>query len=392
MNITRGLVRRTGAIVAVAALGLALGACTIGQVRGATDPAAGQSAEAEPNYPAPEVSVEDGATEVSPVEPVTVEAEAGLRALQLTNDAGKVVKGTFNDQMTSWTSAEPLGYGRTYTITGSDKAGNEIDRSFTTVVPAAQTSAYLGPIDGSEVGVAQAVTVRFSYPPADKDAAEKAIKVESSNDTEGGFYWQGDTELIWRPKEFWSPGTSVTVTADIYGRELGGGVYGADTSKISFTVGDEVLTTVDNATKTLTVTRNGEELGSFPISLGSDGKWATPNGTYVVGDKNESMTMDSRTYGLALDAGGYSTKVNYATQLSYSGIYVHAAPWAAGALGSYNQSHGCINASTEDAKWYMNTVKRGDPVKVINSDGDTLPGWDGLGYWNLGWDELDSES
>lgn len=141
MNITRGLVRRTGAIVAVAALGLALGACTIGQVRGATDPAAGQSAEAEPNYPAPEVSVEDGATEVSPVEPVTVEAEAGLRALQLTNDAGKVVKGAFNDQMTSWTSAEPLGYGRTYTITGSDKAGNEIDHSFTTVVPDAQTSA-----------------------------------------------------------------------------------------------------------------------------------------------------------------------------------------------------------------------------------------------------------
>ena len=51
----------------------------------------------------------------------------------------------------------------------------------------------------------------------------------------------------------------------------------------------------------------------FPVSLGRDGEFATPNGMYVIGDRNESMAMDSTTFGLALDNGGYRTAVSYAT-------------------------------------------------------------------------------
>ena len=71
--------------------------------------------------------------------------------------------------------------------------------------------------------------------------------------------------------------------------------------------------------------------------------------------------------------------------MSYSGIYVHSAPWAAGALGSYNQSHGCINVMPEVAEWFQNTVKRGDVVKVSNTGGETLNPLDGLGDWNMDW-------
>ena len=85
-----------------------------------------------------------------------------------------------------------------------------------------------------------------------------------------------------------------------------------------------VETLVDDNTKTLTVYRNGEEVKSFPASLGRDGEFATPNGMYVISDRNESMVMDSTTYGLALENGGYRTAVNYATQMSWSGIYVHS--------------------------------------------------------------------
>ena len=32
-------------------------------------------------------------------------------------------------------------------------------------------------------------------------------------------------------------------------------------------------------------------------------------------------------------------------------------------------------------------MKRGDPVVVKNTNGGTLNGYDGLGYWNLDWEQ-----
>ena len=120
--------------------------------------------------------------------------------------------------------------------------------------------------------------------------------------------------------------------------------------------------------------------------MGSDNSRDTPNGTFIVGDMHNSLVMDSRTYGLGLGQGGYVTPVSYATQLSYSGIYLHAAPWAMWALGNTNQSHGCINASMADAQWFQENVKRGDVVTVQNTYGGTLTPYDGLGYWNMDWE------
>ena len=133
--------------------------------------------------------------------------------------------------------------------------------------------------------------------------------------------------------------------------------------------------------------KNGKVIKTFPVSLGSDANPTNP-GIYILGDRNESMVMDSSTYGVAVDgANGYRLNVDYATQMSYSGIYLHSAPWAAGAIGSYNQSHGCVNASPEDAKWFLENTKRGDVVIVKNVDAPTLPVDDGLGDWNISWDK-----
>ena len=50
----------------------------------------------------------------------------------------------------------------------------------------------------------------------------------------------------------------------------------------------------------------------------------TNNGIYILGDHNDNMIMDSNTYGLSSNsAEGYVTPVDYATQMSYSGIYLH---------------------------------------------------------------------
>lgn len=386
-------VRRTTrvkrAMLAVVAAGaLALGGCAaaadgLRQAAGTED----ASSETEAPKPAPTLSVTDGQSGVKPLDGIEVASESTLTDVSLTNEEGRLVDAKYNDEKTRWETTEPLGYGRTYTLKARNENGRSSSATFTTVTPDAQASVSIGPVEGMTVGVAQAVTFRFGAAVEDTKAAEKAITVESSNDTEGGFFWQSPYELVWRPKNYWEPGTEVKVKADIYGHDLGGGVWGAADAETSFTIGDDVEVTVDNASKTLSVYDGGELVRQFPVSLGTDGTYDTPNGTYVIGDSHEHLVMDSRSYGLGLNQGGYVTDVNWATQMSYSGIYVHSAPWATWALGKQNQSHGCVNASPEDAKWFQQYVKRGDPVVVKNTLGGTLPSYDGLGYWNLDWEE-----
>lgn len=350
---------------------------------------AAESAESEIVQDTPAtISVKDGSEDVEPGIPVTANTPAGLDTVTMTNESGKEVEATFNEDRTEWTTAEPLGYGKTYTVKAMTKLGTASIATFTTVSPRLQLAASISPTQGSEVGVAQAIVFYLDVSPEDRQAVQNAITIETSNNTLGAFYWVESNQLIWRPKEYWTPGTEVTVKADLYGKDFGNGIYGQQDSETNFTIGEEVLTKVDNSTKTLTVYRNGEEVKSFSIALGRDNSFDTPNGTYVVGDKHDSLVMDSRTYGLSLESGGYVTPVNYATQLSWSGIYVHSAPWATWAMGQTNVSHGCINATPADAQWYMNTVKRGDPVEIVNTKGGTLPGTDGLGYWNIDWETI----
>ena len=51
-------------------------------------------------------------------------------------------------------------------------------------------------------------------------------------------------------------------------------------------------------------------------------------------------------------------------RITWSGVYLHAAPWSVGSQGSTNVSHGCINMSPEDAATYYDMSIPGDPVTV----------------------------
>lgn len=379
-----------GSFLAVLAIGsLALTGCTI-ERSDAQEQSSQQSTEVEAEEAqAPVISVDDGDEDVDPSESVIVKSMGdGLSKVTMTNEEGYEVESELSDDGRSWTTAETLGYNRTYTIKASDKNGETATASFSTTTPAATTNVALSPLADSVVGVGQTIGFRFGSPVKDRQAAQDAITVTTSPKVEGGFYWLNNSELRWRPAEYWEPGTEVTVEADIYGKDLGGGVWGETDNATNFTIGDKVEAVADDATKTMSVYKNGELLRTMPVSFGRDtSEWATPNGTYIIGDRNESMIMDSTTFGLGYEEGGYRTPVKYATQMSYSGIYVHAAPWSVGAQGSYNTSHGCINVSTENAQWFQETVKRGDIVTVKNTIGETLSGYDGLGDWNIPWSE-----
>lgn len=225
------------------------------------------------------------------------------------------------------------------------------------------------PSAGAVVGVAQPVIINFNEAIGDRQTAEQAISVTTdAGPIDGHFYWWNDSQVRWRPNQFWPANTTVTVTA-------------GDTVS-SFTIGDEVIVTVDNNTKTLSFARNGEVMRTMPVSLGKPG-FDTPNGTYIVAESNREMVMDSETIGIPRDdPEGYLLDVEYATRISNSGIFVHAAPWSEWAQGSENVSHGCINVSTEDGAWFYENIKRGDAVIVENTDGGVLSSGDGLGDWN----------
>ncbi|HEX2212739.1 MAG TPA: Ig-like domain-containing protein [Mycobacterium sp.] len=336
-------------------------------------------------------SVTDEAVGVSVDSPVTVTAGDGvLGTVTMVNENGASVAGKLSPDGLTWSTAEPLGYNKQYTLTAEALGlGGATSRqmTFETHSPENLTMPYVLPNEGEVVGVGQPVAVRFDENIPNRLAAQKAIKVTTDPPVEGAFYWLNNREVRWRPAAYWKPGTKVEVAVNTYGVDLGDGLFGQENVKTSFTIGDEVITTVDDNTKTLTVKRNGEVVKTMPVSMGKNST-PTNNGTYIVGDKRAHMVMDSSTYGVPVNSpNGYRTEVDWATQISYSGIYIHAAPWSVGSQGYSNVSHGCINVSTSNGRWFHDNSKRGDVVEIVNTVGSTLPGTDGLGDWNIPWDQ-----
>jgi len=378
------------ALISAAAFGLS--ACT-----GTTTPAApAMISEKGTPYadllvPKLQASVADGAIGVTVDAPVTVTAGGGvLGTVSLVNAQGRQVAGELSADGLTWTSAEPLGYNKRYTLSAEALGLGGVARStmtFQTHSPQNLTMPYVLPADGQVVGVGQPVAIRFDENILDRLAAQRAIEITTNPPVEGAFYWLNNREVRWRPATYWQPGTAVEVQVKTYGVDLGHGLFGQEDITTKFTVGDEVIATADDATKMMTVRINGQVVKTMPISMGKN-KTPTDNGTYIVGDRRPFLVMDSSTYGVPVNSpDGYRTEVNWATQMSYSGIYVHSAPWSVGSQGRANVSHGCLNASPANAEWFFNTVKRGDIVEVLNTVGPTLSGTDGLGDWNIPWEQ-----
>jgi lipoprotein-anchoring transpeptidase ErfK/SrfK len=337
-------------------------------------------------------SVKDGAVGVSVESPVTVSAEDGvLGAVTMVNaDDGTPVAGRLSPDGLVWSTTDPLGYNERYTLNAQSLGLGGLtsqQMTFETHSPENLTMAYVLPNEGEVVGVGQPVAVQFDENITDRLAAQKAIKITTKPPVEGAFYWLNNREVRWRPAQYWKPGTTVDVAVNIYGADLGDGLFGQENVSTRFTIGDEVIATADDNTKIVTVRRNGEVIKTMPTSMGKDST-PTDNGVYIVGARFSHIVMDSSTYGVPVNSpNGYRTDVDWATQISYSGIFVHSAPWSVGSQGYSNTSHGCLNVSPSNAVWFYDNAKRGDIVEVINTVGSTLSGTDGLGDWNIPWEQ-----
>jgi lipoprotein-anchoring transpeptidase ErfK/SrfK len=213
------------------------------------------------------------------------------------------------------------------------------------------------PTNGSKVGAAKPIYINFARPIADRALAQAAVHVSSVPPVPGRFYWASDTQLRWRPQDFWPAGTVVNIDA--------GG------TKSSFTVPEQLVATIDDATHQMTVMRNGKVEKTIPVSMGmSAGGHTTPNGTYYVLEKFPTIVMDSSTYGVPVDsANGYKLNVQLAVRIDNSGNFVHSAPWSVADQGKRNVSHGCINISPDNAKWFYDNFGSGDAIVIKNSKG-----------------------
>jgi lipoprotein-anchoring transpeptidase ErfK/SrfK len=224
------------------------------------------------------------------------------------------------------------------------------------------------PTNGSIAGAAKPIYINFQRPIADRALAESAVHISSVPPVPGRFYWTSDTQLRWRPQDFWPAGTVVGIDA--------GG------TKSSFTVPEQLVATIDNKTLEMEVMRNGKLEKTFPVSLGKKG-YETKNGTYYVLEKFADIVMDSSTYGVPVTAAeGYKLKVQDAVRIDNGGIFVHSAPWSTGAQGNSNVSHGCINLSPANAQWFYDNFGSGDPVVIKNSTG-TYNAPDGASDWQM---------
>lgn len=393
---------RFGAITVLLGVALTVSACSSGgsvpNVSGAIGGGQAPSSEAPA---AVQLSITPAADtkDISPITPIVVKASQGkLTDVTVTNTAkDKPVSGSFSADKTTWTTSEPLGYGSTYSIDakGVDDAGKTAEKhsEITTLNPSKQANPNLIPapsqVAQTGVGVGQPIVFQFTQPVAEKNRAEveKQLSVKSDPPQEGSWYWIDSKNVHYRPKEYWQPGTTLTVSAKVYGVDFGNGVYGAEDRTETYHVHDSWIAKADGNTEQMQIFHNGQMVKSMPISLGKD---STPThiGPHVISFKAQDYTMDSCTYGVCQgDPNWYRAEEHWTERISNDGEFVHENPNSVGAQGNSNVSHGCINLNEENATWFFNNFGLGDVVEVTNSGGPALPVYDLYGDWSLSWSQ-----
>ena len=382
---------RSATVGVVLALGLSTAACSGTSFLKSGD---GGSSPAQPSAAAfagrVDFNVPESAknVDVSTVLKVTA-AKAALQSVTVTGPSGPV-PGTLASNGISWTASGLLQPNAPYTITAVaiDNHGARTTevRTFRTrkLTLNQQTYPSFVPADGSTVGIAMPVIIRFDVPVTNHAEFQKHLVVQTSPAQEGAWHWISDNEVHWRPKVYWRPGTRVHVEANIGGVPAARGVWGQLNRQETFHIGRAQIIKVNIATDHLQVFRSGQLIRTIPVTTGRQPEFTTRSGIKVIVEKDRYTNMNSETIGISnTSAQGYNLKnVEFAMRLTYSGEFLHAAPWSVGYQGYSNVSHGCTGMSTANAGWLYDNSIIGDPVEYTGSSRPmTLD--NGYGDWNL---------
>jgi len=330
----------------------------------------------------------DLATGVAPNVPVTVKAVTGtLGNVTLVDAKGENVPVRAGADG-SWTNSELLRPAATYSLTvastGPDGTATTTISTFTTLVPKVRATYGLIP-NGGVVGVGMPVIVQFDsgvITPAQRAEVEKRVKVTTVPVQQGAWGWLDNRQLMWRPKDFWFPGTKVSVSTPLHGLQTGADKWIVGDDQASFTVGPSMVSTVDMHLHTLVVRRDGVVIRTIPVSTGRPGALTeTRYGTKIIIERNAAITMDSATVGIPKgDPNYYKIDTKWNLRVTWTGEFLHSAPWSVNAQGTQNVSHGCTNLAPANAEWMFNNSRMGDVVKFTGSSRPFKP-TEGIGVW-----------
>jgi lipoprotein-anchoring transpeptidase ErfK/SrfK len=392
--------RLTVVAVATAALSLALTGCNGNDAANNSSGAgpgdqAANNADPGSNQPdAPTTSAAVITANVSRAKPVTVDTPVTVKVDEGSFDSvvmrvvhGKRVAGHFNAGKTAWKADSLLEPGTRYVVASRAQDGDGLAKVNRTPFRTEdlsldqQTYPSVTPLEGETVGVGMPVIVTFDIPVTNRAAFEKQMKVTASPKTSGSWHWMNDQEVHWRPRTYWKSGTDVSVDINVNSVDAGNGIYGQMDRHVDFTIGDSVIMKANLQTDEMAVMVNGSLARTIPITGGKPG-FETRSGTKLIVEKFEQKRMDAATVGIDKSDPEYYDipDVQFAQRVTFTGEFLHAAPWSVSAQGSYNVSHGCVGMSTENAQWLFNLTHRGDPVEVTGTqrgleDGNGWTDW-----------------
>ena len=369
-------------------------------------------------------TVDGNAVDVSPATLVTVTVSNGqLDAVSLTDADGAQVAGGLDATKAAWKNTESLAYNRTYTLTvastGEDGKPVQETRSFATA-EAAQVHIALYPGIPERRTVARRRDLRRR--PAGRDPVRRAGGRPRRRRAGADRHHRpadrrrlaldNDDEVHWRPKEYWTPGTKVSVVAKVYGMDLGNGLFGQEDRAASFTIGPskiadrrprhppmQILINGVDVTTSLSDTYNAnlpgrdyDHSGGAKISMGAQGdrdsegqlvrhahleRAARGDGEEPAGIMKPSLPPTDRLY--------YSSPVPMAVRITSSGEYVHWADWSLrpGRPQRVPRLHQHV-AQRRHLVLQQLRVRR---HRRRENTGKPMELTDGLGDWNLSWDE-----
>ncbi|GIE52541.1 hypothetical protein Ani05nite_60750 [Amorphoplanes nipponensis] len=335
--------------------------------------------------PAPDAKDVEAATEIK-----YDTEDAENTTVEVKDADGAEVKGTLDKDKKVFIPAKALGWGKTYTVTvngtpSGDKGGST-SSTFTVMKKPAKlvrVTSFLA--DGQTVGVGMPMIVRFgrSVPEKYRDDVQRRMTVTATPAQEGIWHWTSPTEVHYRPKTYWKPYTKIFYKVQLAGVPMGDGWYGRSDLTVDLKVGRSFVMTVSNKTKKMIVKQDGKVIKTIPVSLG---KKSTPSssGTMLVIEKKEHTVFD--TLEELGPEKGYRTKIDFAQRITWSGQFIHAAPWSEGVQGRTNVSHGCVNVSMAMGKWLFSRTMLGDPITVSGTE-EKLKNGNGWTDWNMSWDD-----
>ncbi|MFG3440593.1 Ig-like domain-containing protein [Nonomuraea sp. NPDC047897] len=346
---------------------------------------------------APDVTVSvtplDRSGNVPTDETVVVAAQGGtLRSVRVTGKQGEL-PGRISADGTRWRSNRTARPGAAYTVTSvavnPDGREKRTTSTFSTV-KATKTFdiEQLTPskdYTGLTVGVGMPIMIAFDQPVTDRVSVERNLIVRTSKPVNGAWHWFDDQHVDFRPEKYWPARTSVRLEARLAGVRGGEGMYGKRDVTLDFRIGRSQITKGSTQEHVLHVVRDGKKVRSMPMSAGKGGVWKyyTTSGVHLAMSREPVTIMTSPGIGPG-QAGYYRLTVYNTVRISNSGEYVHSAPWSVGSQGNSNVSHGCVNVSPTNAKWFIDNTLIGDPIIITGTPRELEP-TNGWGHWQENW-------